>query len=247
MATQTIRFVAPAGLTLLARLYPVGSGTAFAVEASCTEAARGGVYTFTQSGSSGKYEVHVRDTTGGGDSKLGVIYVQTTDTAATFDCVDQRVDLEIAEDAATAAAGGGGGGGGEVTGFSAAALAQLAGVEISLASTTQTDNSSLDLVQGCDYSADDGTAILWTLTDTADLTGASATLTLKRGATSETFTGTVTETATNTWQLAVELTATETAALATANDWSYSLTLTLANSHVRIVRLPGHRARVLAR
>lgn len=246
MATQTIRFVAPAGLTLLARLYPVGSATAFAAEASCTELARGGLYTFTQTSSSGKYEVHVRDTTGGGDSKLGVIYVTTTDTAATFDCVDQRVDLEIAEDAAAAAAGGGGGGGGEVTGFSAAAMAQLAGVEISLASTTQTENSSLDIVQGCDYSADDATALTWTLTDTADLTGASATLILKRGTTSQEFTGTVTETATNTWAIAVELTATETAALATGNDWTYSLQLVLANTHTRSVRNPGQRARVLA-
>lgn len=246
MATQTIRFVAPAGLTLHARLYPVGSATAFGAEADCTEAARGGVYSFTQTSSSGKYEVHVRDTTSG-DSKLGVIFVKTTDTAATFDCVDQRVDLDIAEDAATAAAGGGGGGGGLITGLTAAAIAQLAGVSISLAATTQTDASSLDIVQGCDYSTDDGTALTWSVSDTADLTGATATLKLKRGATSQGFTGTVTATGDNAWSIEVEVTATESAALTAGNDWTYSLVLTLDNTHKRPVRLPGHRARVMAR
>lgn len=247
MATQTIRFAAPSGLTLKARLYPVGSGTAFAAEADCTELARGGLYTFTQTSSSGNYEVHVRDTTGGGNEKLGVIYVATTDTAATFDCVDQRVDLDIAEDAATAAAGGGGGGGGLITGLTDAAIAQLAGVEITLATDTQTDNSSLDIVQGCDYAAEDGTAKTWNITDTADLSGATATLTLKRGATSTDFDGTVTDTGTNAWAIAVELTAAQTAALTAANDWTYSLVLTLANGHTRALRLPGQRARVLTR
>lgn len=247
MATQTIQFVAPSGLTLKARLYPVGNATAFAAEADCSELARGGLYSFTQSNSSGKYEIHVRDTTGGGDSKLGVLYAKTTNTAATFDAVDQRVDLEIAEDAAAAAAGGGGGGGGEVTGFTSAAISQLSGTTIQLVDTSQTDNSSLNIVQGCDYDSDDGSAFTWTLSDTNDLTGSTATLRLKRGSTSETFNGTVTETATDTWQIAIEMTAAQTAALAAANDWTYSLDITLANTHVRSVRQPGHRARVLAR
>jgi len=242
MASQTIRFVAPAGLTLLATAYAVGSATAFASDVSCTEAARGGIYTCILTSSSGKYEIHL--TTGG--SKLAVFYVKTTDTAATFDAVDQRVDLEIAEDAETAAAGGGGGGGGLITGLTSSALAQLAGVEIRLGSNNMTDAESLDLVKGCDYDADDGTAKTWTITDTADLSDATATLTLKRGATSQTYTGTVTDTGDDAWEIAIEFTAAQTAALTAGVDWTYILDLNLANGHTRNLRY-GQRARVIAR
>lgn len=149
MATQTIRFTAEAGLTLRATLHAVGTGTAHAAEAACTEAARGGVYMFTQSGSSGKYEVHIVDDTE--EEKLGVLYVKTTDTASTFDCVDQRIDLEIAEDAETAAAGGGGGGGGggETTSFSDAALDQLRGVRF--IGPSSVSSTPRQIVAGDDY------------------------------------------------------------------------------------------------
>lgn len=147
----------------------------------------------------------------------------------------------------TSTNGGGGGGGGEVTGLSAAAIAQLAGTTIRLASTEQTDSRTLEIVQGCDYAAADGTAITWTLTDAEDLEDATASLRLKKGTTTQNFAGTVTETAANTWSIAIEITAAQSAALAASpTDWTYSLTITLANSHVRTIRKPGHFARVLS-
>ena len=110
MATQTFRFSAESGLTLTAQLFVVGSATAFAAAASCTEAARGGVYSFTASGTAGRYEVHIVDTVAG--EKLGVLFTPlTTDTTTTYALASEPILIEIAEDAATAAAGGGGGGG----------------------------------------------------------------------------------------------------------------------------------------
>ena len=171
MATQTIQFRADAGLTLKARLYPVASDTAFAAEATCTEATnRKGLYSFTQSASSGKYEVKIWDDTGT-RYLLGTVFVKTTDTAATFECVDQRIDLEIAEDAETAAAGGGGGGGGgETTSFSHAALDQLRGVRF--IGPASVSSSPRQIVAGDDYS---GSRVLRFESDALpDLSGASS-------------------------------------------------------------------------
>ena len=172
MATQTIQFRADAGLTLKARLYPVSSDTAFAAEATCTEATnRKGLYSFTQSASSGKYEVKVFDDTGT-RYLLGTLFVKTTDTAATFECVDQRVDLEIAEDAETAAAGGGGGGGGggETTSFSDAALDQLRGVRF--IGPASVSSSPRQIVAGDDYSG--SRALRFESDALPDLSGASS-------------------------------------------------------------------------
>jgi hypothetical protein len=88
MATQTIVFEADADLTLSAVVYPVGSNSAFA-SVTPTQAARKGIYSFTLSGSSGVYEIHISETAG----RLGILYVETTNTAATFDAVGQLVDL----------------------------------------------------------------------------------------------------------------------------------------------------------
>lgn len=209
MATQTIRFVAESGLTLKARLYPVGSATAFAVEADCTEAARLGVYTFTQSGSSGKYEVHIRDVTGGGDDKLGVIYVKTADTASTFDAVDQRIDLEIAEDAETAAAGGGGGGGGAVTSVSESVLDQFRGIRF--IGPTSVSSTPRQIVAGDDYA---GSRVLRFESDALpDLSGAdSITFTMRTTDRAETvvLTATTVAYAEDPTRLEVTLTGTQT-------------------------------------
>lgn len=99
MPTQTIQFTAKASLSLGVTLYPVGSTSAFSGEVTCTEAARGGVYTATISDSSGRYEVHVRDTAE--NELLGVIYVRTSNTAATFQCVEQLTDLGPGNDTAS--------------------------------------------------------------------------------------------------------------------------------------------------
>jgi hypothetical protein len=96
MATQTIQFRADAGLDLKARLYPVASDTAFAAEATCTEATnRKGLYSFTQSGSSGQYEVKVWDDTTETRYLLGTQFVETTDIAATFECVNQPAEFYL--------------------------------------------------------------------------------------------------------------------------------------------------------
>lgn len=246
MATQTIRIALPeSGLNLTAQVDTV-AGVSFATDVDVTESGDEGVYTLTLTNSAGDYRIHLTDDDDS-DELLGVVYVTTTNTAATFDAVSERVLLDIAANAATAAAGGGGGGGGEVTGFSTAAISQLAGVTIRLTPQEQTDQAALEIVQGADYAAADGTALTWTLTDTRDLTGAEARLTLKLGTTTSEYTGTVTETATDTWAIAVELTAVETAALTASVEWTYALDLLLANDHVRPVRKPGHRARVLSR
>lgn len=245
MATQTILFALPeTGLALTAQAATV-AGVSFALDVAVTEIGEG-LYSLPLTDSAGKYRLSLTDDDDF-DALLAVFYVTTTNTAATFDAVSERVLLEISEDAAAAAAGGGGGGGGDVTGLSAAAIAQLAGTTIRLASTEQTDNRHLEIVRGCDYAAADGTALTWTITDAQDLTAATATLTLKKGATTQAFTGTVTETAADTWQISIELTAAQTDALtASLTDWTYSLTLTLANDHVRSLRKPGHFVRVLS-
>lgn len=102
MSIQTIVFSHTTGLDLRARLYLLGSSEAFAPEVACVEADRGGVYSFMQSSSSGQYEVHVRNVTGGADEPLGIVFVKTMDVAGTFQCVSEPALLEIAE-------GGGGG------------------------------------------------------------------------------------------------------------------------------------------
>lgn len=244
MATQTLRIALPeTALNLTAQVANV-AGVSFATNVDVVEVGQG-LYTLTITNSVGKYRISITDDDDSA-ALLAVLYVTTTNTTATFDAVSERVLLEIAEDAKTAAEAGSGGGG-ETTGLSAAAMTQLEGVAIRLAPQEQTEQQSLDLVQGCDYAAADGTAITWTLTDTRDLTGATATLTLKKGTTTQAFSGTVTETAADTWSISIDLTAAQTAALAaSASDWTYTLTLTLTGGHVRPIRLPGHRARVLA-
>lgn len=245
MADATIRVRLPEdNLNLTAQVFT--DAGSYATDRPVTESSPG-LYVLTFTAASGRYSIRLTDDDDA-DATIGWAFVRVTSTlAATYSAAEDRAILDIAEDAEDAAAGGGGGGGGgEVTGFTQSALTQLSGRTLRLDADTMIEQSSLDLVQGCDYSAGDGTAKTWTLSDTADLSDASATLTLKRGAVSQTFSGSVTESATDTWSIAIEFTAAQTTALTAGNDWTWSLSLTLGNGHIRSVRLPGQRARVLS-
>lgn len=246
MATQTILIdLAETGLHLTAQVDVVG-GSSFASSVDVAESGSlAGRYSFTLTDSAGQYRIELSDDDDSG-ALLAVLFAETTNTAASFVAVDQLTLLDIASDAA-AAGSGGGGGSVQVAGLSTAAISQIAGTTIRLAASNQVDNTPLKIVRGCDYSEDDGTAFTWTVNDANDLTDATATLTLKKGTTSTTFTGTVNETSTDVWQILIELTAAETEALAAStNDWSYSLVLNLANGHTRSIRDPGHRALVVS-
>jgi len=246
MADATIRIRLPEeGLNLTAQVFT--DAGSYATDRPVTESSPG-LYVLTFTAASGKYSIRLTDDDDS-DSTLGWAFVRVTSaSAATYSAAEDRALLDIAEDAEDAAAGGGGGGGGgEVSGFSAAAISQLGGTTIRLASNEQTDNRHLEIVRGCDYSSADGTALTWTITDAQDLADSEATLTFKKGTTTQAFTGTVTESAADTWQITIELTAAETSALtASPTDWTYSLTITLPNGHVRSIRKPGHFARILS-
>jgi hypothetical protein len=134
----------------------------------------------------------------------------------------------------------------EVTSLGSSAIAQLAGTVIRLAPTEQLESASLDLVQGTDYAAADGTDVRWTVDTPDDLTGSSAVLILKRGSESAEFEGTVSAVSGTIWRISIDITSSELSGLTTANDWTYAINLVLASTRVRSVRKPGQRARILS-
>jgi hypothetical protein len=98
MSTQLIKFNTDDNLTLTARLFLLIGGTAHAVETACTEEARRGVYSFTQTDAENLFEVHIYES----GNLQGVLFVDTRTAASEYWCVEQRVDLDIAEDAQNA-------------------------------------------------------------------------------------------------------------------------------------------------
>ncbi len=241
MATQTILLdIAETGLNLTAQVDVVG-GSSFASSVDVAESGTlSGRYSFTLTNSAGQYRIELTDDDDSG-ALLAVLYVETTNTTASFRAVDELLLLDI-----EANTSGSGGGAVEVSGLTADAIAQLAGAVIRLAPTEVPELASLDIVQGSDYHADDGTDIRWHVDTASDLSGATAELTLKKGSTNQTFPGTVTAGSGTNWTISVEITATETAALAASSDWTYTLDLILASSRRQNVRKPGQRARVLS-
>lgn len=241
MATQTILIdLSETGLNLTAQVDVVG-GSSFASSVDVTESGTlAGRYLFTLTNSAGQYRIELTDDDDS-NSLLAVCYVQTTNTAASFLAVDELLLLDIDSNTSGSSSGSV-----DVASLSDEAIAQLAGTVVRLAPTEQLEAASLDLVKGADYSADDGTDVRW-LVDTADdLTGASAQLVLKRGNSSAEFTGTVSYVSGTIWRISVDIASADIATLSPANDWTYTLNLVLASSHVRNIRKPGQRARILS-
>ena len=238
MATQTILIDIPeTGLNLTAQVDVVG-GSSFASSVDVVESGSlAGRYSFTLSNSSGQYRVELTDDDDS-NSLLAVLYVETTNTAASFYAVDELLLLDVYANTSGESV--------DVASLSAEAIAQLAGTVVRLAPTEQLEAASLDLVKGADYSAADGTDIRWTVDTADDLTGSSAVLILKRGSASTQFSGTVSNVSGTTWRISIDIDSAEISDLVAANDWTYTLNLILASSSVRNVRKPGQRARILS-
>jgi hypothetical protein len=238
MATQTILIDIPeTGLNLTAQVDVVG-GSSFASSVDVVESGSlAGRYSFTLSNSSGQYRVELTDDDDS-NSLLAVLYVETTNTAASFYAVDELLLLDVYANTSGESV--------DVASLSAEAIAQLAGTVVRLAPTEQLEAASLDLVKGADYSAADGTDIRWTVDTADDLTGSSAVLILKRGSASTQFSGTVSNVSGTTWRISIDIDSAEISDLVAANDWTYTLNLVLASSSVRNVRKPGQRARILS-
>lgn len=148
MATQTIQIALPeAGLNLTAQVYSASTGTLFDDDVPVTEGING-LYSLSLVSSSGQYRIALTDDDAA-DELIGNVWTATTNTAATFDAVGERVLLDIAADAETAA-GGGGGGSSEVSSFTDAALDQLRGVEF--IGPEQVYGTAKQIVAGDDYS-----------------------------------------------------------------------------------------------
>lgn len=172
-----------------------------------------------------------------GGNLLGSYLVDLRDDTGAYDLADPMIVMgagspaldEIAENV-----GGGSGGGGEVTGFSSAALQQLAGITIRLSQPFTGPDEPLLLVQGDDYSVADGRAIEITVTglDTAlDLSGAAGSLSLKLDDDLATFAATDIRRAGDDVVLRFEPAASETAGLRASQLWKYDVQLTLASGH----------------
>jgi hypothetical protein len=82
MATTTVEFDAPTGLTLTVDHYPLGNDTATATGVATTEAAnRKGTYSFTYAGAVvGVFEIHVKV----GSAFMGVLYCKRRNVAETI-------------------------------------------------------------------------------------------------------------------------------------------------------------------
>lgn len=241
MATQTILVdISETGLNLTAQVDVVG-GSSFASSVDVVESGSlAGRYSFTLSNSSGQYRIELTDDDDS-NSLLAVLYVETTNTAASFHAGDELLLLDVYSNTS-----GSSGGSVDVASLSAEAIAQLAGTVVRLAPTEQLEAASLDLVKGADYSADDGTDLRWIVDTADDLTGSSAVLILKRGSASTQFSGTVSNVSGTTWRISIDVDSAELSDLVAANDWTYTLNLILASSSVRNVRKPGQRARILS-
>lgn len=137
--------------------------------------------------------------------------------------------------------------GGEVSSFSAAALAQLAGIEVTI-SPTFAGGRRLEIVQGDDYSNTDSHALTLSISGiTISLTGATAYLYWERGATKVTMTATNVAQSGSDWVFRFEPTAAVTTAMAIADDWKASLVVIPAATTRRITYYRTRSARVLER
>lgn len=171
-----------------------------------------------------------------GSNLLGSYVVDLRDDTGAYDLADPMIVMgagspalgEFAENV------GGGSGGGNVTGFSSAALLQLAGITIRLSQPFTGPDEPLLLVQGDDYSAADGRAIEITVTglDMAlDLSSAAGSLSLKLDDDLATFAATDIGRAGDDVVLRFEPAASETAGLRASQLWKYDVQLTLASGH----------------
>lgn len=184
--------------------------------ATVTEALAGILAARVSSGSDvlGSYLVDLRDDTGAYDLADPAVAVGASALA-----VEEIVD-EV-----------GGGGGGEVTGFSNAALAQLAGVTLRISQPFRGPGEPLELVQGDDYAHADGRAIEVTVTgldDDLELTGATGQLSLKLGSDVVTFAATDISEAGDDLVLRFEPAAAETSSLRVSRNWKYDVQLMLS-------------------
>ena len=143
---------------------------------------------------------------------------------------------------------GGGGGGGEVTGFSNAALAQLAGVTIRISQPFRGPGEPLEIVHGDDYADADGRAIDVTVTgldDDLDLTSAAGHLSLRLASDVVTFIATDISRVGDDVVLRFEPTAAETSGLRVSQNWKYDVQFTLASGR-KITPIAEAEAVVLA-
>lgn len=253
MANTIVQLHALPSLGVLTlRLYPRTGGAILngAGGDDLTESgATPGLYTATVSEAlSGIYAARVS----AGSDLLGSYLVDLRDTTSAYDLADPTIAVgvgalaigEIADEIGS----GGGGGGGEVTGFSEAALAQLAGVTIRLSQPFRGPGEPLEIVQGDDYAHADGRAIEVTiagLDEDLDVDGASGQLSLQLGSSQMTFTASDISSAGADLVLRFEPTAAETAGLRVSRNWKYDVQLTLASGR-KVTPLTEGEAHVLA-
>lgn len=185
-----------------------------------------------------------------GSDLLGSYLVDLRDTTSAYDLADPAIAVGVAALAATEIADEVevGAGGGDVTGFSAAALAQLAGVTIRLSQPFRGPGEPLEIVQGDDYAHVDGRAIVVTISDVdedLDIDGASGQLSLQLGSDAVTFAATDVSNAGADLVLRFEPTAAETSGLRVSRNWKYDVQLTLASGR-KVTPITESEAHVLA-
>lgn len=170
-----------------------------------------------------------------GSDLLGAYLVDLRDDTGSYDLADPAIavgagSLALAE--IEGVVGGGGSGGGEVTGFSNAALAQLAGVTLRISQPFRGPGVPLEIVQGDDYAHADGRAIEVTISgldDDLDLIGAAGHLSLKYRFDVVSFAATDISRVGEDVVLRFEPTAVETSSLRVSHNWKYDVQLTLAS------------------
>ena len=221
--------------TLTLKLYPHAGGAIVNGASGDTLAEHGstpGLYAATVTEAlSGIYAARVYT----GSDLLGSYLVDLRDTTSAYDLADPAIAMGASALAADEIADevdvGGGGGGGEVTGFSEAALAQLAGVTIRISQPFRGPGVPLEIVQGDDYVFEDGRAIEITVTgldEDLDLDGAVGALSLSLGSDVVTFAATDISEAGDDVVLRFEPSAIETSGLRVSRNWKYDVQLTLA-------------------
>lgn len=189
MSATVVCHGVPSGLTLTASVYPDGSDTAAGTALACTEEThRKTTYTFAATGLSGLHLVHLLSgsnvvwvgwavlaaggTIEASDSRDGALTRAITDKLDTALEADGPVYRYTANALEQAPAGGGGSGSTTVESFSAGAIAQLAGLKITLRSPTLRGRVfDPPVIRGRDYSASDNNSIDIDVDGWPDLTG----------------------------------------------------------------------------
>jgi hypothetical protein len=251
MASTTVQLHSLPSLgALTLKLYPRSGGAIVnggAGDALTESGSTPGLYAATVTEAlSGMYAARVYS----GADLLGSYLVDLRDDTGAYDLADPAIAVGASSLAAEeiAAEVEGGDGGGEVTGFSEAALSQLAGITIRVSQPFRGPGEALEIVHGDDYADVDGRAIEITVTgldDDLDLSSAAGHMSLKLGSDVVTFTATDISDAGDDVVLRFEPSASDTSALRVSRNWKYDVQITLASGR-KITPITEAEAVVLA-